>query len=238
MKLVALLIFTLLTTVGCMPGAEAQRALLAQADRGVSLLGGSIDERQRLHEAEQARLRARLDDAFDADLRQQPTMSVEDVIEARRAYAAGIDALHDAAMRTRDALAALAYLRTRPEATDHIIVCGRGLGGIVALHVAACDERVRGVIVWEGLISFRSLLEAEAYAWPADAFWPGVLLHYDLPELAEALSCPVRILGPRDGAGRPLAEAELARLNRSAKVVYSQGSDAVALAEAVAALLM
>jgi len=106
MKLVALLIFTLLTSVGCMPGAEAQRALLAQADRGVSLLGGSIDERQRRHEAEQARLRARLDDAFDADLRQQPTMSVEDAIEARRAYAAGIDALHDAAMRTRDALAA------------------------------------------------------------------------------------------------------------------------------------
>jgi dienelactone hydrolase len=142
------------------------------------------------------------------------------------------------AMRTRDALAALAYLRTRPEATDRIIVCGRGLGGIVALHVAACDERVHGVIVWEGLVSFRSLLEAEAYPWPADAFWPGVLLHYDLPELAEALLCPAHILSPRDGAGRPLAEAELARLNRSAKVIYSQGSDAAALAETVAALLV
>jgi hypothetical protein len=89
-----------------MPAAEAQRALLAEVDRGVSLLGRSIDARQRLHEAEHARLRARLDDAFDADLRQQPTMSVEDVIEARRAYAAGIDAIHDASMRTRDALAA------------------------------------------------------------------------------------------------------------------------------------
>ncbi len=106
------------------------------------------------------------------------------------------------AMRTRDALAALAYLRTRPEVeADRIVVCGRGLGGIVALHVAACDERVSGVIVWEGLISFRSLLEAEAYAWPADAFWPGILLRYDLPELAEALACPVRILGRVMGRG-------------------------------------
>ncbi len=141
------------------------------------------------------------------------------------------------AMRTRDALAALAYLRTRPEVeADRIVVCGRGVGGIVALHVAACDERVSGVIVWEGLISFRSLLEAEAYPWPADAFWPGVLLRYDLPELAEALTCPVHILGPRDGAGNPLGEVELARLNRQARIVYRQGSDAAAFVEAVAAL--
>ena len=141
------------------------------------------------------------------------------------------------AMRTRDALAALAYLRTRPEVgAQRIIVCGRGVGGIIALHVAARDERVAGVIVWEGLSSFRSLLEAETYVWPADVFWPGVLLYYDLPELAEALACPVRVLGPRDGAGNPLAEAELARLNRRAMVVYCQDSDAAAPAEAVAAL--
>lgn len=141
------------------------------------------------------------------------------------------------AMRARDALAALAYLRTRPEVeAQRVVVCGRGLGGIVALHVAACDERVRGVIVWESLVSFRSLLEAETYPWPADAFWPGVLLRYDLSELAEALACPVHILGPRDGAGNPLAEAELARLSQRAAIVYRQDSDAAALVEAVAAL--
>jgi hypothetical protein len=36
-------------------------------------------------------------------------------------------------------------------------------------------------------------LEAETYTWPADAFVPQVLLHYDLPELIAALSCPVKI---------------------------------------------
>ena len=46
-------------------------------------------------------------------------------------------------MRVRDGLAALAYLRTRPEVNpNHVVVTGCGLGGIVALHVAAVDEAV------------------------------------------------------------------------------------------------
>lgn len=104
MRLVAILTFATLSAAGCHPVADAERALLAQVERGVSLLAASIDERQRLHDAEQARLRARLDAAFDEDLLQRPGLGVEEIIEARRAYAAGIDALHDAATRTGRAL--------------------------------------------------------------------------------------------------------------------------------------
>lgn len=129
MKAVVAFLVLLLLVGGCLPVADTQRALLTQVERGVSSLAGSIDERQRLHELEQARVRARLDDAFDADLRSQPTWSVEDVIEARRAYAAAIDAIHDVAVRTRDALdadranlratrAALARLRSLVDAFD------------------------------------------------------------------------------------------------------------------------
>ncbi len=114
-------------------------------------------------------------------------------------------ALGDAifSMRVRDALSALAYLRTRPEIDpDQIVLSGCGMGGLVALHVAALDERLQGVKVWDCLSSFRTLLEVEAYTWPADAFVPQVLLHYDLPELIAALPCPVQIDNPLDGGGQ------------------------------------
>jgi len=108
------------------------------------------------------------------------------------------------AMRVRDALAALAYLRTRPEVDpDQITLSGCGMGGLVALHVAALDGRLQGVEVWDCPSRFKALLEVEAYAWPADAFVPQVLLHYDLPELVAALPCPVQINHPLDGAGKP-----------------------------------
>lgn len=121
MRLVVSCIIAMFASVGCQPVADAQRALLAQVERGVSLLGESIDERQRLYDMDQARRRERLDEAFDADVRQQASWSVEDVIEARRAYAAGIDAIHEAAMRTREALAAdRANLRSTRLAIDRL----------------------------------------------------------------------------------------------------------------------
>ena len=133
-------------------------------------------------------------------------------------------ALGDAvlSMRVRDALAALAYLRSQPEViSDHIVLSGCGLGGIVALHVAAIDKRIQKTVIWDTLISFRALLAEKAYTWPADAFVPRVLLHYDLPDLVRALSCPVTILGPLDGQGQPLPDLSIQALNDSlAQQVY------------------
>lgn len=111
-------------------------------------------------------------------------------------------------MRTRDALAALAYLRNRPEVDrTQVVVSGCGLGGVVALLVAAIDGAVAGVVTWDSLVSFRALLEEEHYMWPADAFIPHVLRHFDLPELAASLPCPVRRISLRDGRGRPARSA-------------------------------
>lgn len=117
------------------------------------------------------------------------------------------------AMRIRDGLASLAWLRTRPETNSaRIVVTGGGLGGIVALHVAAIAGDVAGVATWDMLWSIESLLAAEKYSWPADAFIPNILVYYDLPELAAALSCPVRIFNPLDGGGANLPDAELAEI--------------------------
>jgi len=118
-------------------------------------------------------------------------------------------------MRIRDGLASLAYLRSRPEVdSENIVVTGTGLGGIVAMHVAAIDSAVQGVVIWNSLFSFRTLLETENYTWPADAFIPQVLLYYDLPDLAASLTMPVTILHPLDGVAQPVSDHILAEFNR------------------------
>lgn len=138
------------------------------------------------------------------------------------------------AMRTRDALAALTWLRARPEVDPaQVLLTGAGLGSVVALHVAAIDGDVAGVVGWGGLASFRSLIEAESYPWPADAFLPRVLQHYDLPELAGALSCPVRLFTLREGDGKPATEATCALYQRYPHVAATGGGDPAGIVQAI-----
>jgi len=117
------------------------------------------------------------------------------------------------AMRVRDALAALAWARQRPEVQpERIVLSGCGLGGVVALHAAVIDGQVAGGVIWDSLACFQALLEAKNYVWPADAFLPHVLQYYDLPALAHAAPCPVHIFSPQDGAGQALSEEALGKL--------------------------
>lgn len=110
------------------------------------------------------------------------------------------------AMRIRDGLAALAYLRSRPEVdSENILITGCGLGGIIALHVAVIDDNAKGILAWDTLYSFKSLLETENYTWPADTFIPNILPEYDLPELSASVSSPVLFLNPLDGSGNSLS---------------------------------
>jgi cephalosporin-C deacetylase-like acetyl esterase len=119
-------------------------------------------------------------------------------------------------MRIRDGLAALAYLRSRPEIDpDQIAVGGHGMGGVVALHVAEIDGHFRGVFCNEFLSSFESLAVSPSYAWEHDAFFPNVLKYYDLPELAADLSVPLLMVDPLDAMKLPLPAA-------AAKSLYSQ----------------
>jgi len=140
-------------------------------------------------------------------------------------------------MRVRDALAALAYLRARPEVDAHeIVLSGCGLGGVVALFAAVIDGAVAGVVTWDALVSFRALLEEETYTWPADAFIPNVLRHFDLPELAVSLSCPVRSLNPLDGCRERLSEQDIASLNRRlGREIYATAKGDVAIADKIIA---
>lgn len=137
-------------------------------------------------------------------------------------------------MRIRDALAALAWLRTRPEVDGtRIRLAGRGLGGLVALHAAAIDTRLAGVVVWDGLSSWRSLIAADSYPWTSDAFMPNALLHYDLPDLAAAIPAPVRVHNLLDGSGAAADAAELEPWSAAANVTVAQSVESAFVAEVV-----
>jgi len=88
---------------------DAQTNLVAQARRGIDLAQSNQANFAAVHD-ELARLkRQRLDDAFDADVRErdeQGDLTAEWVIAHRAAYAAGLEAYakQDQALRTSDAI--------------------------------------------------------------------------------------------------------------------------------------
>ena len=122
------------------------------------------------------------------------------------------------AMRVRDGLAALEYLRNSGLCDrERIVVGGSGLGAVVALHVAALDGAVYGVFAQDGLASFTGLVTEKQYAWPADAFMPTVLQSYDLPELTATLTVPVFLVNPMDAMKKPLSQDAAETLYAEAK---------------------
>lgn len=94
-------------------------------------------------------------------------------------------------MRVDDVIHAVDYLASRADVDPHnITVMASGHMGLVALHAAALDSRIQHITIDHVLRSYRSLIEAPM---PLDApqdILPGVLLHYDIPDV-------VRVLGDR-----------------------------------------
>jgi len=92
-------------------------------------------------------------------------------------------------------------------------VVGWGSGGLIALHLAALDQRVRSVTTIGTLASYRSIVEHERYEHSVAGFVPAAVAGldspdgYDLPDLAAAIA-PRRVLQlrPLDHLGRVIGE--------------------------------
>lgn len=140
---------------------------------------------------------------------------------------------HLLAMRIRDGLSALFWLKARDEVT-RVAVAGRGMGGVVALHLAALDPEVAGAACIDSLASFEMLAATENYRWNAETFLPGVLQHYDLPGLAAAIDRPVLIVNPLDALREPLTRDAVTKhytaaieKNNAFRVITKSDDDAV-----------
>lgn len=134
-------------------------------------------------------------------------------------------------MRARDVRRAVDYLRTREEIDpNRISVIGHGSGGLLALHAAALDDRIRSVAVNGTLVSYDAIVQNEIYTHRYSMFVPGALRKYDLPELTALVAPrPVLVLNAVDHAQRAVEE-------ESAKSVYEPGRKVFQLLGAGAAL--
>ncbi|MGB7159661.1 MAG: hypothetical protein WBD40_16460 [Tepidisphaeraceae bacterium] len=81
----------LLALVGCAP-LDAQSNLLTQARRGIDLAQSNRANCASVHEQYAKLKRQRLDDAFDADVREQDQLTADWVIDHRAAYAVALEA--------------------------------------------------------------------------------------------------------------------------------------------------
>lgn len=140
-------------------------------------------------------------------------------IERHIAYLSNFAAKPVMGLRVRDALAALAFLRTH-SAVDpsRILVGGRGAGAIVALLTAAIDPGIAGVVGIDMLSHYGAIASQHPQTWREDVFIPNVLRQYDLPEVAAALAPrPVRLLNLQDAARQAVSQAAADSLYESAR---------------------
>jgi cephalosporin-C deacetylase-like acetyl esterase len=111
--------------------------------------------------------------------------------------------------RVWDILRCLDYLKTRPDVEGaQIRILGRGPAGLAALMAAALDESVRSVLLDRTLATYTSIVDAEDYALELDWFVPGILQHFDIPDIAAAIyPRPVWITNAVNGDGAVLSES-------------------------------
>jgi hypothetical protein len=97
------LLLCILLLSGCAPYTQVQIQLVEQTRRGLKQVESSLESKSQIVREYHELQRKRLDDAFDADVRQHDPLDPDWVIEHRRAYAAAIDALHSATIASLEA---------------------------------------------------------------------------------------------------------------------------------------
>ncbi len=91
-------------------------------------------------------------------------------------------------LRTDDVIRAIDYLSSRADVDPaHISAQANGHMGLVLLHAGVLDRRIRQIEVDHVLTSYRSLIDAPLPTGAPEDVIPGVLLHYDIPDLERAL---------------------------------------------------
>ena len=101
-------------------------------------------------------------------------------------------------MRVDDTIRALDYLAKLPSVDPaNITAVASGHLGLVLLHAAVLDPRLKHITIDHTLSSYDSLLKAPITLNAPEDILPGVLLRYDIPDLTKAL-------GPRLTFNNPL----------------------------------
>jgi len=91
-------------------------------------------------------------------------------------------------LRVDDVIHTIDYLAARPDVDpSQITAFGSGHMGLVLLHTAILDSRLKHITITHTLSSYRSLIEAPLPIGAPEDILPGVLRVYDIPDLVRAL---------------------------------------------------
>jgi cephalosporin-C deacetylase-like acetyl esterase len=91
-------------------------------------------------------------------------------------------------MRAADILRAVDLLATRSEVdSSRVSAVGKGDGAVPLLYAAALDDRIRELAFEQMLVSYRAVVEQRIHRGVLESIIPGVLRHFDLPDLIAAL---------------------------------------------------
>jgi hypothetical protein len=92
---------------------------------------------------------------------------------------------------------------------SRITIYGNGPLGIVALHAAALDPLIQRVVVENTLAGYRLALDQPLHKNISEVMIPGVLLKYDVGNLAQAIAPrPVTFVNPLDAAGVVMSQEQ------------------------------
>jgi dienelactone hydrolase len=103
-------------------------------------------------------------------------------------------------IRVDDVIRATDYLSSRPD-VDSAMITGAASGhmGLVLLHAAVLDRRLKHITIDHVLASYRSLLDAPLPTGASEDVIPGVVLRYDIPDLTKSLGSRLTETDPLQG---------------------------------------
>lgn len=119
-------------------------------------------------------------------------------------------------LRVRDTLSILEYAQAHPLVdNENIIIAGRGIGAIVALHAAYLWGKAKKVVCIDMLARYEELTESFPFTWKQSVVIPQILKYYDLPDLVDSLN-NVTIFNPRDAKRETISQKKAQQIYKSA----------------------
>ncbi|MGB8478316.1 MAG: acetylxylan esterase [Acidobacteriaceae bacterium] len=110
------------------------------------------------------------------------------LLEDRFAWANLVLGISVIGQRVWDILRTSDYLASRSDVDlSQVQIVGKGPAGLAALMAAALDRRVRSVLIDRTLATHTSIVDSQEYSLPLDWFLPGILQHFDLPDIVAAI---------------------------------------------------
>jgi dienelactone hydrolase len=131
-------------------------------------------------------------------------------------------------MRVYDVMRCVDYALGRADVDAKTLqVVGHGAGALWAMYAAAFDPRIVSVVAERGLLSYRSLAQSDKYLHNAGIFIRGVLLHFDLPQVAAAIAPrQLTLASPVDAMKRVVPAAAAKEAYKFTSAAYEEAGAA------------